>query len=148
MLLSAIRSKKFVWGFPVAIFSINTALIAFNPPESFWIITSPIFHFLGGAAMAMLFLNFWESRPELYSFKTNFLIVLALSVSFSALVGVLWEHFEFLLDIFFGARGILPIAQTTLADTMADLFLDLAGGAGIAVWYFIASNRSRINQSF
>src|SRR3989344_9276850 len=100
MLLSAIRSKKFAWGFPTVLFIVNAALGALNPPESFWIIIGPIFHFLGGAAMAVLFFNFWESRPELYSFKNNFLVILVLAVSFSALAGVLWEHFEFLLDIF------------------------------------------------
>jgi len=147
MLLSAIRSKKFVWGFPTVIFIVNTTLGALNPPESFWIITSPIFHFLGGAAMAMLFLNFFELRPELYSFKNNFLVILVLAVSFSALAGVLWEHFEFLLDIFFGSKGILPIAQPTLADTMADLFFDMAGGGFIAAWYFITVKSRKDSNS-
>jgi len=64
---------------------------------------------------------------------TNVFVVLVLTLSFVALVGVLWEFYEFILDFFNGNTGIF---QGTSADTMKDLFFGLLGGTtAFAVFY-------------
>lgn len=86
--------------------------------------------------MAILFFYFWEKNRQLYSFKKKIFITLILALGFVALMGVLWELFEFSLDSFFPQTAIIRPAQPSLDDTMADLFYDLVGGLTIALLYF------------
>lgn len=85
-------------------------------------------HFLGGfwSAVVLAWLNlkfnlrFFEGRKFLW----NFVLIL----SFVALIGVLWEFFEFSWDFLSNSMDVSKIAQPGLADTMGDLFFDLLGG--------------------
>lgn len=94
-------------------------------------------HFAGGAFAAVLF--FW-----LFGAKINalpYMAQLVLALSFTALIGVLWEFFEFLFDVFVSSKGYAYVAQISAADTISDLFVDLVGG--LSVWilknsYYIA----------
>lgn len=83
-------------------------------------------HFLGGLWLGMIFLYFVSPSLEIKDHK--FLIEMLLVVGFAVFVGVLWEFFEFLFDVFVVRGGHLPPAQQGLADTMKDLFFDLFGG--------------------
>ena len=86
--------------------------------------------------MAVLFFNFWEKNPELYLFKRKYFVVLIMALGFVALVGVLWELYEFGLDY----SGLFPFkSQQGLQDTMLDLFWDLAGG-GFLLLFFLNSS--------
>jgi hypothetical protein len=90
-------------------------------------------HFLGGLWAAVFFawlslkfnLRFFEGRKFLWNF--------VLALSFVALIGVLWEFFEFSYDFFSNSMDVSKIAQPGLADTMGDLFFDLLGGAAFVL---------------
>lgn len=87
-------------------------------------------HFGGGFAMGAFGLAFWHQGIEEVKFKSSLQRHLAIwlvplfVIAFVALVGVLWEMHEFVLDMAIGG----PIRQEGLADTMADFFNDLSGG--------------------
>lgn len=78
-----------------------------------------VLHFSAGFSAAALFISAFR-HSELNNFaaflKSPILTIL-LAVSFTALIGVLWEFYEF----GFGD-------SYSLADTIEDLRLDLAGG--------------------
>lgn len=140
MLSKLILSTKFVFGLPIALFIFNWYLFVRLDIDTRTVLLSAVLHFLGGAAMAMIFFNFWERRPEIYSFKKNILINLVLVLGFVALTGILWELYEFSLDhIFFVERAFNRPAQPGLSDTMADLVWDLIGGTALALLYFRSS---------
>ncbi len=92
-------------------------------------------HFLGGfwAAMFSIWLsskyfpNLWRGGEKLF-----FLISV---LSFVALIGVLWEFYEFINDIFFSSKGYSEIMQLGAADTIKDLFFDLFGGSVFLLIY-------------
>jgi hypothetical protein len=82
---------------------------------------------LGGFFIAVLFLWARKNLPFLIG-KNNFFVDFIIVLGFVALIGVLWEFFEYLLDYFFANRGVMPLSQTSLKDTLGDLFFDLVGG--------------------
>jgi len=85
-------------------------------------------HFLGG--MWAVFFLFWifEKKKNDYLFTSPKVLSFLFALGFAALVGILWEFFEFLFDVFISSRGFAYAAQTSSADTMGDLFMDLVGG--------------------
>src|SRR3989344_6795696 len=95
MLLRFIQSRHFFWIFPLALF-----IASFIQIEWFlhywWY--SALFHFSGGAAMAIVFIHFWETRRKIYFFRDWRWINLILTISFVALIGVVWEFYELGLD--------------------------------------------------
>jgi membrane-associated PAP2 superfamily phosphatase len=129
-------SAKFAFGFPAALYLFNLVLVVLTFIYGFhfelWNVFSPPLHFGGGAAMAIIYFYFWEKNPNLYVFKNKIFVNLTLVLGFVALIGVLWELHEFLLDILFPALA----AQANLQDTIADLFFDLLGGGFTALLYF------------
>lgn len=65
-------------------------------------------------------------------------------LSFVALVGVLWEFFEFGYDVFISSKGYSGALQQGVGDTMSDLFFDLLGGLVFLVIYkYLNANHSR-----
>ncbi len=87
-------------------------------------------HFAGGFAMGMLGLavhhcEILHARTKHVSGWYHFLFV----ISFVALIAVLWEFHEYVLDHTFTVWMGWPQAQVSLQDTMADLMLGLIGGA-------------------
>ena len=96
-----------------------------------------ILHLAGGfwlGLLAIYFISEHESDFSGYPAAFLFLIIIA----FAALGGVLWEFFEFWLDIISIKRGLM-LSQLGVADTMSDLLFDLFGA-------FIASLLLRINR--
>lgn len=88
-------------------------------------------HFLGGfwVAMASVILifnyHFPVSKEAVNQIFFTFLIVI---LSLVALVGIFWEFYEFLNDMFLSSRNYAQIFQQGAADTIGDLFFDLLGG--------------------
>jgi len=81
-------------------------------------------HFLGGfsvAYMSVLFLRFWKEE-KLLDIKSKFILILIVvcAVSF---IAVLWEFWEYSMDLFFKTSF-----QLGLEDTLIDLFMGLLGG--------------------
>jgi hypothetical protein len=79
-------------------------------------------HFLGGfwLAMVCVYLN------RRLNVNTPQFIATAISIlGFVALIGVLWEFWEFICDFLILHKQVL---QPGAADTIKDLFFDLVGG--------------------
>jgi len=96
-------------------------------------------HFGGGVAMAVLALALWDNNVinvNLVSKKKwPQLVFYTLCVlGFVALVGIGWEWGEFLLDQLATVRQQWGLAQTSVADTLADLFFDLLGAMCVILW--------------
>ncbi|MBI3638194.1 hypothetical protein HY227_00420 [Candidatus Wolfebacteria bacterium] len=104
-------------------------------------------HFLGGLLVAMIF--FWLIWPKLQITNGKALIAIVLVVSFVVFIGVLWEFFEFLYDVFISTKGyaLLQIAQQGVSDTMSDLFFDLFGGLAFSLGYKINQKLNLKNQN-
>jgi uncharacterized membrane protein YjdF len=96
-------------------------------------------HFLGGfwVAMALTALNLKLriKNSELFNPSSNYLIIILITLSFVALIGVFWEFFEFFYDMFISSRGSSGFLQLGAADTLSDLFFDLLGGLTFLIIY-------------
>ncbi len=104
----------------------------------YWYWTYPWFdmpmHFLGGFWLAMLFFYFkpgFEFRNPKFNKLPKYIITAIIILGFVALVGVIWEFFEFFCDVFIAAKGYIEVSQRGVGDTMGDLFFDLLGGLAL-----------------
>lgn len=96
---------------------------SYDIPEFAWM-DIPM-HLWGGVLVAFwIYISTLTDHLKQERFKQA-LIILA----FVALIGVLWELFEWVSDATFAQWYNLPKAQLSNDDTMGDLFLDLFGGA-------------------
>lgn len=99
-------------------------------------------HILGGAWLAMIF--FYFVKPKLQITNKELLIGILLAVAFAGLGGILWEFFEFFLDLFikkivsFGwIYKVVPAGPIQLyRDTLKDLLDDLLGGLFFSLFYY------------
>ncbi len=89
-------------------------------------------HILGGIWVAFIFFYWFYERQEVLKKENGLLNGLVLSLSFVALVGVVWEFHEYAMDTFF-----TTLHQQNLFDTMKDLFNDLLGGFLASIYYFL-----------
>ncbi|MEK7513248.1 MAG: hypothetical protein AAB601_03555 [Patescibacteria group bacterium] len=94
-------------------------------------------HLLGGFWIGTLLLFFYGSyaRGAFFEDRDRATRVLFL-VAFVALIGVLWEFFEFgvsSLSVLLGHAA--PGTGQTYADTLGDLALDLVGGSLAGVFF-------------
>ena len=129
-MLRLLISPYFIWLSIIGVFLTHTlALLYFGYWKLPWL--DLVLHFSGGLVAASVFFNLSDRFPELASFRRNRLVTLILVIAFVALVGVLWEFFEFGLDQFFGFRDIRWQFQDSIADTMTDLFMDLLGALAL-----------------
>jgi len=89
-------------------------------------------HIIGGASVAWAawaLMSYARSVKKLPKLPFWFSVLVA--VSAAALVGVLWEHYEFLNDVFLHTDQ--QLAQYGTADTMKDLADDLIGALLLSV---------------
>lgn len=121
----------------IAVFGFNVFAGAVGLYDA-WHWLDIIMHFLGGFAMGMLGLALWMAAVEDIRFKKNFLhklrwwLIPLFVLGFVAIIGIAWEWYEFLFDIWFDDI----IRQPSLGDTMADFLLDLLGGfAAVLVFH-------------
>ena len=99
-------------------------------------------HIAGGIFVGLLFFYLFAIRHDTLPNAPPLALAIS-AVGFVMLVGVLWEMYEFILDVYvhqtqtlFGASGYL------LFDTLKDLLDDLVG-SGIAVVIFFRFFRDR-----
>ena len=104
----------------------------------FWAWYDVPLHIGGGFVMGALGLAIWNEGISGVVFKSllkkhlEFWLVPLFVISFVALISVLWELHEFLLDVFYSA----VIRQPGIQDTMSDFFNDLAGSLmAIGIFY-------------
>lgn len=88
-------------------------------------------HFSGGIFVGLLALWFIFNKANFLMKKEKlpFYIVFISVISFTALIGVLWEFYEFILDQITGYKSSVMVMQENLKDTMGDLFFDLLGAS-------------------
>lgn len=91
-------------------------------------------HVTGGIWLGMIFFYFIYPRLQITNYQLPITIFLA--VSFVALLGVLWEFYEFSYDFFiskslyFGNNFLIE----KRIDVIKDLFFDLVGGLLFSLW--------------
>ncbi len=97
-----------------------------------WYLRYPAFsiipHFLGGFWIGCLALYYARSRSAFVTLPKSPWGRAVLFLAFVALVGVMWEFYEFMFDRVMIAIGNPFRTQPSLADTMGDLAMDLFGG--------------------
>lgn len=92
-------------------------------------------HFAGGVLAALIFYWTAYAHPRFFKLVPGSPIPIILVLSWTALLGVLFELAEFTYDIL--VYGYLNLSkfpsQLGLTDTMVDLTLDLLGGLALAI---------------
>ena len=96
-------------------------------------------HLAGGALVALLFFYLFREKWHIFDFREHPFAAFILAMGFVALIGVLWELFEYGVDVIVLAKHSFPSAQPSLADTMGDFVNDLLGGT---VLFLIWRNRN------
>lgn len=96
-------------------------------------------HISGGFLIGMFILWFLFNRvnPFFLKEKIPFYLTILSVLGFAALLGVLWEFFEFILDKITGYKSYsAAVMQANLEDTLSDLFFDLFGAAASSALLF------------
>ena len=86
-------------------------------------------HFFGGMAIAFSFILVLDKCKEEIIIKDR-LVKVIIIVSLVALIIILWEFWEHLVNYLFNLEWTF-----TLEDTLQDLFLGLFGGTLMAIFY-------------
>jgi len=139
-------SPKFILGLLIFILSFHIlATVNYWYQTYAWLDMS--MHFLGGfwvALTATALISNFQFPISNEILKQKFLSLFIVILSFVALVGVLWEFFEFGYDVFIFSKGYSGALQQGVGDTMSDLFFDLLGGLAFLVIYkYLNTNHSR-----
>ncbi len=129
-----ITNKKFILTNAVLLILSQVAYIKFEWFKNIPFIDSPM-HFLGGVLVVSLFLYFFEVRQDLFFLPENKMVSLIIIVSFAALIGLLWEFYEYSVEYYFLKLGGVSVLGITLSDTLSDLFFDLLGGLAAGILY-------------
>jgi uncharacterized membrane protein YjdF len=135
-------SLKFIFSFLIFILSIHTLATIKSWYWTIWWFDIPM-HFLGGIGAALTFIWLWRKYfPDFSPSGSENLFALLLTLSFVALIGVLWEFAEFLFDFFISAGGYAKVVQQGAVDTFTDLFFDLLGGLTAAIIFLIGRRKA------
>ena len=113
----------------ILIFSGHIASLAIGGYYKIWW-ADIVLHFSGGFGVGLFALWFIFNSGK-FPFPTEkaplYILILAV-LSFAALIGVLWEFFEFILDEITGYKSYSAVvAIENFEDTIADLFFDILG---------------------
>jgi len=137
--------KTLIWSFLTAILGTHILAMFFNWYWKFMGL-DVILHFFGGVWVALIFLWFTERFPYYANFKNNIAVLFIAALSFTALIGVGWEFFEFFFDLVIGAPLELPSAQLGLRDTLSDLVFDLLGAAMVMLGLFFIKRNQKTDE--
>jgi len=121
--------------FPVLVLTLHVFLYLLGIYESYTWMDIPM-HFLGGFSAAFTYMFLIDIlRHENLMGKMHFLVYFIFVISLVSLTAVLWEFFEFSLDMLFEAYN-----QKGLGDTLGDILIGLIGGI---VGFFFHPNARR-----
>lgn len=102
-------------------------------------------HLAGGAWVGLLFFYIFGVRKSVFS-PGNSLYFLICGLGFAALIGILWEFYEFAMDVLvwksypvWAAPGYIHF------DTLKDLFNDLLGAFVVIALLLIFSEKNSKN---
>lgn len=111
----------------------------FNINIQIW---SVFFHFLGGGAISwtvwLLSKNFASSLN--LSISPPFIFAIFI-VSITAVVGILWEFWEWGMDFYFGLDFLGDVN-----DTLFDLFMDLIGSVAVVFYLFLVNKLTILSE--
>lgn len=123
-------SKKFLVISFAALLGINLFWIFLNGSGGnvFFDEFDSVLHGFGGLLIGLMAVRYIveAKHAEFFTLKRSHYLLAILS--FTMLVGVLWEFSEFLSDRLISASAHLR-SQPSVDDTMLDLFFDMLGGA-------------------
>lgn len=88
---------------------------------------------------------YFSGRISLPSLSPFFTLMLILGAA--ALVGVLWEFFEFLVDKFITKKNYIDLLQPGVIDTMKDLFMDILGGLAVGLLFLYERKKQTKEQT-
>jgi hypothetical protein len=101
-----------------------------------------LFHFLGGFSTAMFFYYFLNKQLSKEDNFKNILIIIGVT----ALIGVLWEFYEYTLDNYTGLTAFIRSDYHfyirfggDLTDTLGDLLADIIGSAAFMILHLFGS---------
>ena len=128
------RLDRIVLGGIILIFAAHLAASIFGWYSNPGWVDIPI-HIAGGAWLGLLFFYLFTQRWNILTLNTNRVALFVLCVGFAAFIGLGWEIYEYLTNVFVahnfpfggGAPGLY-------FDTLKDLFDDVIGGALTALW--------------
>lgn len=123
----------------VLLIVLHSLLLIFGLYNNSFIPLDVPMHIIGGAIIAWWAVLVFEG--ELRLVRARILKLAVIAIAMAALLGVLWEGFEWSFDHTLGAQYHLPTAQPTNDDTMKDLGNDLLGGIIVAL--FAARKKER-----
>ncbi len=140
-----IRFRDIFWIgiFPFIIFMINYTLYTTVREWGNKVYIDDYLHFLGGAAIAFStshILSILESQVLIHI--KNALLKLLIILASVALAAVVWECYEFILDILY-----TPINQPSVPDTIKDMVMGLLGGTvtgSILIHFFNKSKKPTV----
>mgnify|MGYP001562310554 FL=1 len=113
----------------ISILGLHLLGIVYDLYHVIWWYDIPM-HILGGAWVALFFFHFFYQTWHVVDLR-KILFTLIITLGFVVLVGVLWEFYEYLSDVYLLKIHPLGYAPNplTLPDTLKDLLDDLIGGA-------------------
>ncbi len=125
--------QKFLLGFLLIIFVVHLAGNYYG-----WYLTTHLdipMHIAGGAWVALFFFYLFGERFG-YMLPESRLARFIFALGFVALVGIGWEFFEYLTEVFVTHQLAFGCMEPNgLFDTLKDLFDDLIGGTlASSVW--------------
>jgi hypothetical protein len=100
-----------------------------------------VFHAIGGFWIGAVFFYYAFRRRDIFDVAAHRVIAGIIVLSITALAGVVWEFFEFSLDIQFASVPYAIRQQWGLSDTIFDLVFDLVGSFGAALAYLTVAPR-------
>ena len=137
------KFSKFLIFFFIFIFILNSIAIKFFLYWRFlWF--DNVMHFLGGAGFGFFAIWFFYYSGKIFIQNLPKYFLLMAVLASAALGGVLWELYEFTLDVFVAQKGYLELSQAGVADTMSDLFFDLMGAASTALLFLFKKKKKEL----
>lgn len=133
-----------------------SAALLFGEIAEFYVYVShwdSLLHTISGSLIAIIgfsIINLLNDNPKKHMHLSPFFVSLFV-ICFSLTMGVVWEIFEFVVDLTTGSNmqrymnsqtGEMLIGQKALMDTMKDLILDFLGAFVVAVLGYIDLKRS------
>lgn len=102
-------------------------------------------HFLGGVLAALIFYWVNFSYPKFFKLIPGIFPPIILVISWTALLGLLFEFTEFLYDLlFFDYLGLSQFpSQLSLRDTIGDFFFDLLGGLFLVIFMHLRYDKRK-----
>ncbi len=106
-------------------------------------------HLIGGMWVALLFVYLFE-KYLLKLEQVHFFRSLILALGFVALIGILWEFYEYLSDVYIYKIHPLNLVfnPKNYPDTLSDIVNDLVGGTAVlSIIYLLRKSKKALPEN-